>query len=63
MILVVSPEWECVLLGAGGQRGAAVLGIPWEGGPAIVGLDLVGLFPVGESVMGLVPERGTVVSA
>ena len=51
---------SCWVLGAGG---AAVLGIPWEGGPAIVFLDLVGLFPIGESVMGLVTEGGTVVSA
>ena len=46
-----------------GARVAAALGIPWEGRPAIVCLDLVGLFPVGESVMGLVPEGGTVVRA
>ena len=51
---------SCWVLGA---RVAAVFGIPWEGGPAIVGLDLVGLRPVGESVTGLVPEGGTVVRA
>ena len=46
-----------------GVRGVAVLGISWEGRPAIVCLDLVGLFPVGESVIGLVPEGGAIVSA
>ena len=45
-----------------GARGAAVLGIPWEGGLVIVGLNLVGLFPVGEFVMSLVLEGVTVVS-
>ena len=50
----------CWVLGA---RGAAVLGKPWEGRSAIVCSDLVGLFPVSESVMSLIPERGTIVSA
>ena len=51
---------SCWVLGA---RVAAALGIPWEGRSAIVGLDLLSLFPVGESIMGLVPEGGTVVRA
>ena len=46
-----------------GARGAAVFGKLWEGGSAIVCLDLVGLFPIGEYVVSLVPEGGTIVSA
>ena len=46
-----------------GARSAVGLGKPWEGGPAIVGLDLVSLFLVGESIVGLIPEGGSIVSA
>ena len=50
----------CWVLGA---RVAAALGIPWESSPAIVCLDLVGLVPGGESIIGLVPEEGPIVRA
>ena len=55
MIQVLSPV-GIVACYEQGTWGAAVFGKPWECGAAVVGLDFVGLFPSGESVVGLVPE-------
>ena len=46
-----------------GTRSVVGVGEPWESGPAIVGLDLVSLFLVGESIVGLISEGGSIVRA
>ena len=40
-----------------------VFGKPWECGAAVVGFDLLGLFPSGKFVVSLVPEGGAVIGA
>ena len=55
--------WETVACYARGTRGAAVFGNPGESGAAVMDLNLVGLFPSGESVVGLGPEKGAIVCA